>query len=86
MEDRSFSAIKTTPLKLTGRPERFELSGNGELMLTNRNDTLSPILTLIENGKVKSTLDKDVRYTKGYESCRIWEIGNLRIAKHIDPH
>ena len=52
--------------------------------MTNRNDPLSPILTLIENGKIIWTLDTDVRNTKGYETCRIWEISNVKITKDTD--
>ena len=84
MDDGPFKAITTTPIELTETSERFKLSKNGELILTNRNDTLSPILTLIENGKVKWTLDTDVRNTKGYESCRIWKISNITIKKDTD--
>ncbi len=73
MDDGPFKAIKTNPIKITQTSERFKLSKGGELFLTNRNDTLSPILTLIENGKIIWTLDTDVGNTKGYETCRIWE-------------
>ena len=85
MDDGPFSAIKTTPIEITETSERFKLSKDGELILTHRNDTLSPILTLIENGKIKWTLDTDVRNTKGYESCRIWELSNVTITKDTDP-
>lgn len=85
MDDGPFSAVKTTPIEISQTSESFKLSENGELILTNRSDTLSPILTLIENGEVKWTLDTDVRNTKGYESCRIWELSNVTITKDTDP-
>ena len=85
MDDGPFEAVTTTPIEITEISERFKLSKGGELILTNRNDTLSPILTLIENGKVIWTLDTDVRNTKGYETCRIWEISNVTITKDTDP-
>ncbi|MEO9258266.1 MAG: hypothetical protein ABI207_07785 [Crocinitomicaceae bacterium] len=85
LDDGPFSAIKTNQIQTTEISERFNLSENGELILTNRNDSLSPILTLIENGKVKWTLDVDVRNTKGYESCKIWELSNMTVTKDTDP-
>lgn len=85
MDDGPFKAIKTNPIKITETSERFKLSKGGELILTNRNDTLSPILTLIENGKIVWTLDTDVKNTKGYETCRIWELSNVTITKDTDP-
>ena len=63
----------------------FNLSENGKLILENRNDTLSPILMLIEKEQVKWTLDTDVRNTEGYETCSIWEIRNVSITKDTDP-
>lgn len=85
MDDGPFSSIKIPPIEITATSEKYKLSKEGELILTNRTDTLSPILTLIENGKIKWTLDTDVRNTKGYESCRIWEISNINITKDTDP-
>lgn len=85
MDDGPFKAVTTTPIEITETSERFKLSKGGELILTNRNDTLSPILTLIENGKIIWTLDTDVRNSKGYETCRIWEISNLTVTKDTDP-
>ncbi len=85
MDDGPFKAVTTTPIEITETSERFKLSKDGELILTNRNDTLSPILTLIENGKIVWTLDTDVRNTKGYETCRIWEISNVTVTKDTDP-
>lgn len=84
-DDGPFKAIKTNPIIITKASERFKLSKGGELILTNRNDTLSPILTLTENGKTIWTLDTDVRNTKGYETCRIWELSNVTITKDTDP-
>jgi hypothetical protein len=85
MDDGPFKAVTTTPIEITETSERFKLSKGGELILTNRNDTLSPILTLFENGKLIWTLDTDVRNTKGYETCRIWEISNVTVTKDTDP-
>ena len=85
MDDGPFEAIHIDQIKLTENAEQFDLSDNGKLILENRNDTLSPIITLIENGKIKWTLDTDTRNTKGYESTRIWEISNMTIIKDSDP-
>ena len=47
-----FEAVLIEKIELTEKAQQFELSENGKLILENRNDTLSPIITLIENGKV----------------------------------
>ena len=85
MDDGPFKAVLIDPIEITDDAEQFDLSDNGILILENRNDTLSPILTLIENGKVKWTLNTDVRNTEGFESTRIWEISNVTIEKKTDP-
>ena len=85
MDDGPFKAVLIDPIEITDNAEQFDISDNGILILENRNDTLSPILTLIENGKVKWTLDTDVRNTEGFESTRIWEISNITIEKKTDP-
>ena len=85
MDDGPFEAVLIDPIEITSNSIEFDLSKKGKLILENRNDTLSPILTLIENGKVKWTLDTDTRNTKGYESTRIWEISNVSIEKKTDP-
>ncbi len=85
MDDGPFKAALIDPIEISEHAQEFYLSNNGKLILENRNDTLSPILTLIENGKVKWTLDTDVRNTEGWESTRIWEISNVRIENKTDP-
>ncbi len=85
MDDGPFNAVLIDQIELTDTAEQFDLSDNGKLILENRNDTLSPIITLIENGEIKWTLDTDTRNTKGYESTRIWEISNVTITKDSDP-
>ena len=85
MDDGPFEAVRIDSIEISDFVQTYDLSGNGKLILDNRSDTLSPILTLIEEGKVKWTLDTDVRYTKGYETCRIWEISNVIVRKDSDP-
>ncbi|WP_299007479.1 hypothetical protein [uncultured Tenacibaculum sp.] len=85
MDDGPFEAVTIKPIEITKNAKEFQLAKNGKLILENRNDTLSPTLTLIENGKVKWTLDTDTRNTKGYESTGIWEISNVIITKDSDP-
>ena len=85
MDDGPFEAILINQIKLTETGEKFDLSDNSKLILENRNDTLSPIITLIENGKTKWSLDTDTRNTEGYERTRIWKISNLTITKDSDP-
>jgi hypothetical protein len=85
MDDGPFKAVRIDSIQISDSVQTFDLSDNGKLILDNRNDTLSPILTLIEEGNVKWTLDTDVRNTKGYETCRIWEISNLTVRKKTDP-
>lgn len=85
MDDGPFKAALINPIEISRNAEEFNLSNNGKLILENRTDSLSPILTLIENGKVKWTLDTDTRNTKGYKSTRIWEISNLTVLKNSNP-
>ena len=79
MDDGPFVAKKISPINITQNSHRFRLSNGNQLVLTNRNDSLSPILTFIEKGKVKWTLDTDVKNTKGYEKCSIWKLSDLKV-------
>lgn len=85
MDDGPFKAVKIENQNLTDDLLIFDLSDKGKLIIDNRNDSLSPILTLIENEKVKWTLDTDVRNTEGYETCRIWKIDNVTVTKDSNP-
>lgn len=85
MDDGPFKAVLIDPIEVSDSVQTFDLSENGQLILENRNDTLSPIIALIENGRVKWALDMDVRNTVGYETCRIWEISNLTVTNDTDP-
>ena len=84
-DDGPFHAIKIEPIEISDNAMRFQLSNNGEFIVENRADTLSPILTLKENGEIKWTLDTDVKNTKGYETCWIGKIENVKITKSTDP-
>jgi len=84
-DDGPFEAVLIEPIEFTEHAEKFDLSNDAKLILENRNDTLSPIITLIENGKVKWTLDTDTRNTKGYEKTRIWNISNVKVSNGTDP-
>ena len=53
MDDGPFKAVRIEQIVISDSAETFDLSNNGKLILENRDDTLSPILTLIENGKIK---------------------------------
>ncbi|PKH52173.1 hypothetical protein CXF68_16390 [Tenacibaculum sp. Bg11-29] len=85
IDDGPFKAVIVAQIEITKSAKEFDLSDNGILMLENRNDTLSPILTLIEKGKVKWTLDMNTKNTKGYESTNIWRISNISVEKKTDP-
>jgi len=85
MDDGPFEAVIIEPIELSENAQEFDLSNNGKLILENRNDTLSPILTLVENGKVKWTLDTDTRNTEGFESTFIWKISRVTITENTDP-
>ena len=84
-DDGPFHAIKIEPVEISDSAMRFKLSNNGELIVENRADTLSPILILIERGEVKWTLDTDVKNTEGYETCWIKKIENVKITKRTNP-
>jgi len=85
MDDGPFIAVLIDPIEISDSAQSFELSGNAKLILENRNNTLSPVLTLIENGEIRWTLDTDVSNTTGYETCRIWEISDLTVKEDSDP-
>jgi|TARA_B110000090_G_C13239691_1_gene391993 hypothetical protein len=85
MDDGPFKAVLVDQTNISENSEMFDLKNNGLLILDNRTDSLSPTLTLKENGIVKWTLDTDTRNTKGYESTRIWKISNVTITKNSDP-
>jgi hypothetical protein len=84
-DDGPFTAVVVDDVGLSDTLQTFDLANSGKLILNNRNDTLSPLLTLVENGKTVWTLDTDVRNTKGFETCRIWEISRLTVTKDTDP-
>ncbi len=84
-DDGPFKAELIDPIEITDEAVEFDLSKKGKLILENRNDTLSPILTLLENGKVQWALDTDTRNTKGYESTRIWKISHVVVDRKTDP-
>lgn len=84
-DDGPFKAVVIDNVTIPDTLQTFELTNGGQLILNNRNDTLSPLLTLQENGKTKWTLDTDVRNTKGFETCRIWEISSVIITNNSDP-
>lgn len=84
MDDGPFKAVLINPIEITENAHYFNLADNGKLILENRNDTLSPVLTLIENGKIKWTLDTNTQNTEGYESTRIWEISNVTLSDSTD--
>ena len=85
MDDGPFKAILIDEIELSQTSEKYDLSNNGKLILENRNDTLSPIIALIEHGEIKWTLDTDTRNTKGYESTRIWKLSDITIIKDSNP-
>lgn len=85
MDDGPFEAVLIEPIIISESAQKFELSNNAILLIENRTDSLSPILILKQNGKVKWTLDTDTRNTKGYEYTRIWNIRNVEILNNSNP-
>lgn len=79
MDDGPFNAMIVDHYELSDSIEIFEID-SGHLILDNRNDTLSPMIIIEENGEDKFIFDMDVRNTKGFKSYRIWEISNLSIV------
>ena len=84
MDDGPFKGIIIDPIEKSVFAQVFEIE-NGQLILENRNDSLSPILMLIENGITKWTIDTDVRNTFGNENSRIWEISDVSITNKSNP-
>ncbi len=85
MDDGPFNAVMIDPIKISESALEFDLSDNGKLIVDNRTDSLSPILTLKENGIVKWTLDTDTRNTKEYANTRIWNIRKVEILNKSEP-
>lgn len=84
LDDGPFKGVLIDKIEISEFAQVYEIE-NGELVLENRADTLSPILTLIENGDTKWTIDTDLRNTVGNENSRIWEISNVSIINKTDP-
>ncbi len=63
----------------------FDISNNGQLLVENRADSISPILVLRESNEMKWIIDLDVSKTEGYESTRIWKISNVNVINDSDP-
>jgi len=80
MDDGPFEAELIEKIEFSEIVDTFELK-SGNLIIDNRVDTLSPIITFIENESVKWTLDTDVSKTKNYEYCRISKISNVKISE-----
>lgn len=85
MDDGPFNAVMIEPIKISESAQVFDLSDNGTLIIDNRTDSLSPILTLKENGKIKWTLDTDTRNTREYANTRIWNIRKVEILNKSNP-
>ena len=85
MDDGPFIAVLVEPIKISESAQEFDLSENGKLIIDNRTDSLSPILTLKENGQIKWTLDTDTRNTKEYANTRIWNIRKVEILNKSNP-
>jgi len=83
-DDGPFKAVLIDKNETSDSVKIFQLE-NGQLILENRSDTLSPLLSLMENEKLIWTLDTDVRNTTGFESCRIWEISKIKIINGSNP-
>ncbi len=84
MDDGPFNGIIIDPIEKSESAQVYEID-NGQLIIENRNESLSPILMLIENGVTKWTIDTDVRNTIGNENSRIWEISNVSITNKSNP-
>ena len=84
MDDGPFEAASIDPIELSQNFESLKLSNNGVLVIDNRNDSLTPILTLFENEKIVWTLDTDTRNTEGYESTSIWELNQIKIEENAN--
>jgi len=58
---------------------------NGSLLIDNRADTLSPIIGLTEDNQIKWIIDMDVSKTEGFESCKLWEVSDIKITNPSNP-
>ncbi len=85
MDDGPFHAVPVRVMEPSENAQIFNLAENGKLVLDNRNDTLSPVITWIEYGKIKWSLDMDTRHTKGYETTRLWKMSHVTNINNTNP-
>lgn len=83
IDDGPFKAILADPIQLSDSAQSFILSDNGQLILDNRTNDQSPILTIMENGERKWTLDLNIANTRGYENYRFYRISQLRVKNDL---
>ena len=81
MDDGPFKAILIEPIEISDSAQVYLISRNGRLVIENRNDSLSPIIMLLENEEIKWALDTDVGITEVYELDELWEISDVEIFK-----
>lgn len=84
LDDGPFEAQLIEKVDFNDSVQTFEV-GRGKLVLENRKNKLSPTLTLVEEGKVKWTLEMDVSKNRGYETCSLWELSNVSVSNAKDP-
>lgn len=84
LDDGPFKATLIEPITNSKTAQRFDLADSHILIVENRTDSLSPIITLIKNDKTIWTLDMDTSKTEGYETTEIWNISNVNITKDSD--
>ncbi len=84
MDDGPFIATRVNNTDPHGKFESFEID-NGILVICNRNDSLPPVIYLIENNMIIWTLEMDVSKNKGYEDSRIFSINEISITAKSDP-
>ena len=84
-DDGPFVAVVIDTIILSPDAQEFEISHQGKLIINNRKSSKSPIISLVENEKVKSSLDMDTRNTLGYEATTLQKLSEVVITRKNNP-
>jgi len=81
MDDGPFIASKTNRIPTVDSVQTFLLQKEEKILLYNENDSLSPILTLVDKDKSRWSLDIGVRRFPNTPDSRVIEITEVSIVE-----
>ncbi|WP_405376972.1 hypothetical protein [Nonlabens sp. Asnod3-A02] len=85
MNDGPFTAQKIESEFIENKNDiNLKLENKYTLIIQNRTDSLSPLITLKKSDKVEWTLDTNVRFTQSFESSFLSRIENVTVEKSTE--